>query len=43
MSIQVLQKPSDIQPAQSPVVFSVLENSGAYTGSEFQYKAFLYV
>jgi hypothetical protein len=43
MSIQVLQKPSDIQPAQSPVVFSVIENSGAYTNSEFQYKAFLYV
>lgn len=43
MSIQVLQKPSDVQPAQSPVVFSVIENSGAYTGSEFQYKAFLYV
>jgi hypothetical protein len=43
MSIQVLQKPSDIQPAQSPVVFSVIENSGAYTNNEFQYKAFLYV
>ena len=43
MAIQVLQKPSDIQPAQSPIVFSVIENSGAYTGSEFQYTAFLYV
>jgi hypothetical protein len=43
MSIQVLQKPSDVQPAQSPIVFSIIENSGAYTGSEFQYKAFLYV
>lgn len=43
MSIQVLQKPSDIQPAQSPMVFSVIENSGAYTGSEFQYTANLYI
>ena len=43
MAIQVLQKPSDIQPAQSPVVFSVIENSGAYTGSEFQYTANLYI
>lgn len=43
MAIQILQKPGDIQPAQSPVVFSIIENSGAYTGSEFQYKANLYV
>ena len=44
MSIQVLQKPSDIQPAQSPIVFSVITSgSQAYTASEFQYKAFLYV
>jgi len=43
MAIQVLQKPSDIQPAQSPIVFSVIENSGAYTNSEFQYTANLYV
>jgi len=43
MSIQVLQKPSDIQPAQSPIVFSIIENSGAYSGSEFQYSANLYI
>ena len=43
MAIQILQKPEDIQPAQSPVVFSVVENTGAYTGSEFQYTANLYI
>lgn len=44
MSIQVLQKPSDIQPAQSPIVFSVFESgSNAYTASEFQYTANLYI
>lgn len=44
MSIQVLQKPSDIQPAQSPIVFSVITSgSQAYTASEFQYTANLYV
>jgi hypothetical protein len=44
MSITVLQKPSDIQPAQSPVVFSVITSgSNAYTASEFQYTANLYV
>jgi hypothetical protein len=44
MSIQLIQKPSDIQPAQSPIVFSVnLSGSQAYTSSEFQYTANLYV
>jgi hypothetical protein len=44
MSIIVLQKPSDIQPAQSPIVFSVFESgSNAYTASEFQYTANLYI
>ena len=44
MSITVLQKPSDIQPAQSPIVFSVVTSgSQAYTASEFQYTANLYV
>ena len=46
MPIQVLQKPSDIQPAQSPIVFSVITSgseANAYTASEFQYTANLYV
>jgi hypothetical protein len=44
MSITIIQKPSDIQPAQSPVVFSVITSgSQAYTSSEFQYTANLYV
>lgn len=43
MSITVVQKPGDIQPAQSPIVFSVLESTQAYTSSEFQYTANLYV
>ena len=43
MSISILQRPSDIQPAQSPIVFSIYENSGAITGSEFQYTANLYI
>ena len=43
MSISILQRPSDIQPAQSPIVFSVYENNGAITGSEFQYTANLYI
>jgi hypothetical protein len=45
MSIQVLQKPSDIQAAQSPIVFSVTTSgsSQAYTASEFQYTANLYI
>jgi hypothetical protein len=44
MSITILQKPSDIQPAQSPIVFSVTTSgSQAYTSSEFQYTANLYV
>jgi hypothetical protein len=37
MATTLLQTPSDIQPAQSPVVFSV--SNTAYTGSEFQYTA----
>jgi hypothetical protein len=44
MSITVLQKPSDIQAAQSPIVFSVITSgSQAYTASEFQYTANLYI
>jgi hypothetical protein len=46
MPIQVLQKPSDIQAAQSPIVFSVITSgseANAYTASEFQYTANLYV
>ena len=43
MAIQILQKPSDIQPAQSPVVFSVVEANNSYTASEFQYTANLYI
>ena len=43
MAITVLQKPSDIQAAQSPIVFSVVESTQAYTSSEFQYTANLYV
>jgi hypothetical protein len=43
MSISVLQTPEDIQPAQSPIVFSVTETTQAYTASEFQYVANLYV
>lgn len=44
MPIQVLQKPNDIQPSQSPIVFSVITSgSQAYTASEFQYTANLYV
>ena len=43
MSIVVNQKPSDIQPAQSPIVFSVTENTASFvTASEFQYTANLY-
>jgi hypothetical protein len=44
MSIVVNQKPSDIQPAQSPIIFSVTENTASFvTASEFQYQANLYV
>ncbi len=43
MSIQILQKPSDIQPAQSPIVFSVNETTSVYTASQFQYTADLYI
>lgn len=44
MSIVINQKPSDIQPAQSPIVFSVTENTASFvTASEFQYKANLYI
>jgi len=43
MAITVVQKPGDIQPAQSPIVFSVLESTQAYTSSEFQYTANLYI
>ena len=43
MAIQVLQRPNDLQPAQSPVVFSIIEDTNAYTASEFQYTANLYI
>jgi hypothetical protein len=44
MSITVLQKPYGFTPAQSPIVFSVLESvSNNITASEFQYTANLYV
>ena len=46
MSISILQKPSDIQAAQSPIVFSVIVSGSelnAYTASEFQYTADLYI
>jgi len=43
MAISVLQKPGDIQSAQSPIVFTVLESTQAYTSSEFQYTANLYI
>jgi len=43
MAIQILQRPSDLQPAQSPIVFSVTEDTNAFTGSEFQYTANLYI
>ena len=42
--IYTIQKPSDIQPAQSPIVFSVTTSgSNEYTASGFQYVANLYV
>lgn len=44
MSITVLQKPGDLQPAQSPIIFSVTTTAGqAYTASQFQYIANLYI
>jgi hypothetical protein len=44
MSIQILQRPTDIQPAQSPIVFSVQETIPSFiTASEFQYTANLYI
>jgi len=43
MAISILQRPSDIQPAQSPIVFSILESTNAITASEFQYTANLYI
>jgi len=44
MSIIVNQKPLASQPAQSPIVFSVTENTSSFvTASEFQYTANLYV
>jgi len=43
MAITILQKPGDIQSAQSPIVFTVLESTQAYTSSEFQYTANLYI
>jgi hypothetical protein len=44
MPLQILQKPSDIQPAQSPIIFSVTETSQSiYEQPEFQYVAYLWV
>jgi len=44
MAISITQTPSNIQPAQSPIVFSVLEASASFvTASEFQYTANLYI
>lgn len=44
MSITILQKPNNNQPAQSPIIFSVVTSgSQAYTASEFQYTADLYI
>ena len=43
MAISITQTPSNIQPAQSPLVYSVTETTQAYTGSEFQYTANLYI
>ena len=44
MSLTILQKPGDQQPAQSPIVFSVVTSgSQAYTASEFQYTGNLYI
>ena len=45
MSISILQRPKDVQPAQSPIVFSVITSgseANAYTASGFQYTANLY-
>ena len=42
MSISILQTPTSPQGAQSPVVFSVIESNGAYTGSGYQYTAKLF-
>ena len=43
MAIQVLQRPSDVQAAQSPIVFAVNTTDTAYTASEFQYTSKLYI
>lgn len=44
MSISITQQPTSIQAAQSPMVFTVLENTSSFvTGSEFQYTAELYI
>ena len=46
MAIQILQKPFGFTPAQSPIVFSVITSgseANAYTSSEFQYTANLYI
>ena len=46
MAIQILQKPFGFTPAQSPIVFSVITSgseANAYTASEFQYTANLYI
>lgn len=44
MSLTILQKPNNNQPAQSPIIFSVVTSgSQAYTSSEFQYTADLYI
>jgi len=44
MSLTILQKPNNNQPAQSPIIFSVVTSgSQEYTSSEFQYTADLYI
>ena len=43
MSIYVIQKPGDIQASQSPIVFSVGDNTDDITKDGFQYVAYLYI
>ena len=43
MSIYVIQKPGDIQASQSPIVFSVGDNTNDVTKDGFQYVAYLYI
>ena len=43
MALQIIQKADDIQPAQSPIIFTVAETTQAYTASQFQYISYLWV